>query len=166
MGDDVTPAQLRELAALAEGLAAAVDAVQAALRLADAEPTRRVGFRLDDAAGSIRRAAADLELTAGDLARLRSRPPGTCPAEWGCCPEHGATLTSSGGGSWCSAAGCGRRWSYDRLGLPCAEPVAFEVRGAGDVRWGPLCAGHTATARRQLDGVEVRPVTAGEGSEA
>jgi hypothetical protein len=162
----VTPAQLRELAARAEALAAAVDAVQAALAEAVDEPARRAGFRLPDAAGSIRRAGRELEATAGDLARLRSRPAGTCPAEWGCCPEHGATLTSSAGECWCTAAGCGRRWSYDRLGLPCAEPVAFEVRGAGDTRWGPLCAGHTVTARRQIEGVEVRPVTAGEGDGA
>jgi hypothetical protein len=162
----VTPAQLRELAARAERLAAEVDAAQAALREAVDEPTRRVGFRLDDAAGQMRRAVDAMVATAGDLARLRSRPPDTCPAEWGCCPEHGSTLTSSGGACWCTAAGCGLRWSYDRLGLPCAEPVAYEVRGSGDVQWGPLCAGHTVSARRQLDGVEVRPVTAGGGSEA
>lgn len=160
----MTPAALLDLAARAEQLAAEVDAAQAALQAAGDEPTRRVGFRLDDAAGSIRGATRELEATAADLARLRSRPPGTCPAEWGCCPEHGATLTSSGGACWCSAAGCGLRWSYDRLGLPCAEPAVYEVRGAGDTRWGPLCAGHTVTARRQLDGVEVRRlVTAGGG---
>lgn len=159
--DAVTPAGLREIAARAQQLAADIDAAQAALRGADDDPTRRVGFRLDEAAGYARQAAGELEATAGDLARLRSRPADTCPAQWGCCPEHGNTLRGSGGRSWCTAPGCGRRWEYDRQGLPCAEPVAFEVRGRLDEagQWGRLCAGHTISAEQEIECVEVRPVT-------
>lgn len=164
MSEQVTPVALRELAARAEQLAAAIDAANATLLAAADRPTQVAGFRLDHAASRAREAAKELEATAGDLARLRSQPADTCPAEWGCCPEHGNTLTSSGGRSWCKTPGCGRRWDYDRLGLPCAEPAAYQVCGAGDDpdHWGLLCAGHTLSARTEIDGVEVRPVNTAE----
>jgi hypothetical protein len=148
-----TPAELRELAARASVLADDIAAVNTRLREAPDEPTRRVRFRLDDAAGFARgTVAAALEATADDLARVRGRGP--CPADWGVCPEHGATLRSTGGRCWCIVEGCGRRWNHDRLGLPCTEPVAFDVRDP-DGGGGPMCAGHTATARRQLIGAVV-----------
>jgi hypothetical protein len=154
------PADLWALAARAEELARDLAAAEAGLRTAVDEPTRRVGFRLDDDAGWVRQAARDIEQTAEDLARIRSRGAMSrprCRAEWGVCPEHGNTLTSSGGHSWCKTSGCGRRWDWDRGGLPCTEPVAFRVRDqAGKVI--ELCAGHTIAARAQLEGAEVVPI--------
>src|SRR5690348_15553989 len=111
----VTPAMLRETAARAETLAAEIDTLRGQLRQAQDEPTQRCGFRLLDAAGTARRIAGDLEETAEDLARVRARS--TCRADWGVCPEHGATLRGTGGKSWCETPGCGRRWGYDRVGL-------------------------------------------------
>ena len=147
----VTPAELRELAARARALADDIEAVRGRFRAAGDEPTRRVGFRLD-ARGWTGNVAVDLEATAGDLARVRSR--GGCPCDWGVCPDHGNTLRSSGGRCWCTAPGCHRVWGYDRLGLPCNEPVAYDVRdteGGG----GPMCAGHAADARLHLVGATV-----------
>jgi hypothetical protein len=88
-------------------------------------------------------------------------PPGVCPAEWGACPDHGNTVHSSGGRSWCERPGCGRTWPYDRVGQPCTEPIGFEVRGDGDPDglWTGLCTGHAIGARGQLVGGQIRPVT-------
>lgn len=153
-----TPAELRELAGRADQLAAAIRDAQRRLRAAADEPTRLAGFRLDDAAGSTAAAGAALAATAGDLARVRARS--DCGADWGVCPEHGSTLRSSGGSSWCTAAGCGRSWNYDRGGLPCAEPAVSPVTDAsgGTTR---LCAGHTFDARNRLIGATIGPLPAG-----
>lgn len=81
--------------------------------------------------------------------------PGLCGVPWGVCPDHGNTLRSSGGESWCKTPGCGRRWSYDRLGVPCTDPVAAIVTdAAGETRrW---CLGHTRDAERALIGAAVQ----------
>jgi len=148
----VTPATLRESAARAETLAAEIDALHQQLRQAQDEPTRRSGFRLPDAAGTARQIARDLEETAEDLARVRGRS--TCRADWGVCPEHGATLRGTGGKSWCETPGCGREWGYDRHGLPCTEPATWVVAdSAGEAM--PLCEGHTMHARRTLIGAVI-----------
>jgi len=96
---EVTPAELRELAARAQALGAEIDVVLTRLHAAADEPTQRSGFRLLDAAGWARHVGTELEATAGDLARVRGR--GQCPCDWGVCPEHGNTLSSSGGRTWC-----------------------------------------------------------------
>lgn len=159
------PADLWALAARAEELAADLEAAHRGLRAAGDEPTRRVGYRLDDGAGQLRQVAGEIQETAEDLARIRtrhgamSRP--VCGAEWGVCPEHGNTLSSSGGRSWCTAAGCGRSWDWDRGGLPCTEPAAFRVLDAGG-REMLLCAGHAIAAREQVEGGRVEPI---EGEE-
>lgn len=158
--DDVTPAELRELAARVHELAVCIDAVQARLRAAGDESTRRVGFRLPDAAGWVRSSGRDLEATAADLDRIRGRR--GCGAAWGICPEHGATLRSTGGRSWCSKSRCGREWDHDRAGLPCTEPAAYEVRDAAGAG-GLMCAGHAAVARRQLVGARVTVLPAEDG---
>lgn len=151
----VTPTELNDLGARARRLATAVNAVHDRLRAAPDEPTRRAGFRLDDAAGEIRHAAVEVEATATDLWRVINRS--ECPADWGACPDHGGTLASTGGRSWCTHARCGRNWPYDRLGLPCTEPAAFDVRDAeGD--GGPMCAGHATDARRRIIGVVITPL--------
>jgi len=69
------------------------------------------------------------------------------------CLEHGNTFTSSGGQTWCRAAGCGRRWCYDRLGGPC-PPLDHRRRG----RSVTVCAGHALAAREQLINGTVAPL--------
>jgi hypothetical protein len=157
---DLTPADLRALAARAEQLAAEIDAAQSALRGASDEPTRRVGYRLDEGAGNARQAARALIKTAEDLARIRSRDARTCRAEWGVCPEHGNTLVSSGGRSWCNASGCGRSWDWDRGGLPCLDPAAWRLWDLSGKEM-LVCAGHALAARKQLVGARLEPL--GEG---
>ncbi len=147
-----TPADLRDLAARADELAEAIAALHRGLRDALDEPTQRSGFRLGDAAGAAHRIAAELHATASDLARVRGR--GECPADWGVCPEHGNTLSSSGGTSWCRSPGCGRAWNYDRAGLPCTELVMYQVTGE-DGSGGPMCGGHARDARQRLTGVVI-----------
>lgn len=131
--------------------------MQARLGAAADEPTRHVGFRLDDAAGRVSTVAGDLADTAGDLARVRGRS--DCAADWGVCPRHGNTLTSSGGRSWCRMADCGLSWQYDRGALPCTEPAVSRVIDAqGDETL--LCSAHTLDARARLVGATVQPLPA------
>jgi hypothetical protein len=156
MNDAPTPAELRELAARAEALAAEITGTYERLHAAADEPTRRAGFRLPDTAGYIKGAAAELHDTAADLARIRGRS--ACSADWGLCPKHGNTLSSSGGQSWCRTPECGRRWDYDRGGLPCEEPPMFEVRdSAGATTF--MCGGHAYAAQRSLIGATFTPIT-------
>ncbi|MER5608284.1 hypothetical protein AB0F93_03505 [Micromonospora tulbaghiae] len=161
-GRPVRPVELNDLGARARRLADAVDAVNTRLAAAD-ESTTRAGFRLDDAAATLLRVAGELEATATDLFRVVNRS--SCPADWGVCPEHGGTLVSTGGRSWCPHHGCGRKWPYDRLGLPCQEPAAFDVRGA-DGNGGPMCAGHAVYARAHLPGATVTALPAQDPKEA
>jgi hypothetical protein len=159
---DVTPARMRALAGQAEALAAAIDSAKEGFRAHSADyedPVRRAGFRLDDAAGQARSIAGELQETAADLARIAARPEGSCTIPWGACPEHGNTLTSTGRKTWCTAAGCGRGWGYDRVTMPCAEPARWKVtdqHGAG----GLLCDGHALDARQRLEGATVVPLSA------
>ncbi|WP_046772568.1 hypothetical protein [Jiangella alkaliphila] len=158
-----TPAKLRRLVGQAEALAAEIAGVRDRFRADPDESTRLAGFRLDDAAGTAARIAHELVATAGDLARVRGRP--TCGADWGVCPVHGNTLRASGGRCWCTVLDCGRSWGYDRLGLPCSEPVAFDVRdteGGG----GPMCAGHAKDAQNRIVGAVVTPLDGPGGEES
>lgn len=80
-----------------------------------------------------------------------------CGADWGVCPDHGNTLTSSAGTTWCRAEGCGRTWDYDRVNHACEEPAAYVLRDAsGGV--GYLCAGHALDARDRVAGGTVTPL--------
>lgn len=153
--DAVTPARLRELAAAAEALAAAVEGTHQELRTGSV-PTRDAGFRLESTIGQLRRVAGDLEETAGDLARVRAVPEHACRIPWGVCPEHGNTLSSSGGKSWCRL--CPRTWNYDRVGSPCPEPVAATVVDAQGTQV-QMCAGHTLDARSRLTGATITLLT-------
>lgn len=153
-----TPSDLRMLAIRAELIASAIDSTQAVLRIAGDRPTRHVAWRLADGAGWLRQAADALRATAADLAFIRDvrgRP--HCGADWGCCPDHGATLTCSGGGCRCTAPGCGRSWAWDRNGLPCDQEPAFRVLDADGWK-GVLCAGHAIAARRQLHNARLLPL--------
>ena|ERR1700761_1970413 len=148
---DATPALFRNLAARAEQLAEDIAAAEAAL-VADHpdEATRHASFRITDIVGLLtHRIVVELQVTASDLTRVRGRS--NCGSDWGCCPEHGNTLTSSGGASWCTAPVCNRRWMHDRAGLPCSEPAStrmVDTNGAEAL----LCAGHTIDARHRMIG--------------
>ncbi len=82
-----------------------------------------------------------------------------CSAQWGVCPEHGNTLSCSGGRSRCRRAGCGRTWPGSRVAQHCDEPAAVVVadQAGGQLR---LCAGHWADARQRLVGARVVRVLA------
>jgi hypothetical protein len=165
MDDDQvpTPADLLGHAGYLEAQAQDIEALHERLRGADDKPTRRVGFRLEDIAGELRKAAAGLQVTAEELARIRSRnamSQPVCGAQWGVCPEHGNTLSSSGGRSWCRVPGCGRSWGWDRGGLPCTEAAAWRLL---DQKGGEmiLCEGHAIAARAQLEGGRLVPMGPG-----
>jgi hypothetical protein len=105
--------------------------MDAVLRDGTGEPHRLVQAPPNSAVGAVRRAAEDMVATATDLAFVlvvRGRP--HCDADWGCCPEHGATLASSAGQCWCTAPGCDMSWDWDRMGLPCDESPGFRVQDA------------------------------------
>ncbi|MYT97341.1 MULTISPECIES: hypothetical protein [unclassified Streptomyces] len=80
-----------------------------------------------------------------------------CEVPWGICPDHGPTVTSSAGRSWCHFPECGRRWSYDRLDQPCAELATHRIT---DGEGGSItaCSVHAAEAVQQIDGAVVEPL--------
>jgi hypothetical protein len=77
-----------------------------------------------------------------------------CSAQWGVCPEHGNTLSASGGRSWCRRPGCGQSWPGSRLSAHCDEPatVILADQAGGQLR---LCAGHWVDAHERLVGARV-----------
>jgi hypothetical protein len=86
-----------------------------------------------------------------------------CSAQWGVCPEHGNTLSSSGGRSWCRQAGCGRTWPGSRVGRHCDEPAVVLVADEAGARM-RLCSGHWADASVVLVGARVVQVFAADGA--
>jgi len=107
---------------------------------------------LDDAArllSSAREALADEIRRETD--RHLSGDLSACSAQWGVCPEHGNTLTSSGGVTTCRTWDCGRRWSASRLTGHCTEPATVVVADS-DGKTMRLCAGHWIDARGRLVG--------------
>jgi hypothetical protein len=156
-----TPAALaahaQELAARADALAAEIAALHRDNLAAGSEPVRRTGYRCDTASGWVRESAGYLREMAADLGRIEAAAaPGVCAVSWGVCPEHGNTLTCSGGRTWCRLAGCCGTWDYDRAGLPCSEPARWSVR---DQHGGSsaMCDGHAFDAARCIDGAQVAP---------
>ncbi|MFE9776506.1 hypothetical protein ACFYOV_33615 [Streptomyces sp. NPDC005931] len=83
---------------------------------------------------------------AGDLAAPAEQPPPTpqpspCGLLGGVCPDHGRTLDSAAGRSWCVAEGCTRAWDYERKDTDCSEPRTFKVTTSqGDGLY--ACRGH------------------------
>lgn len=148
----------RELVTAAELLAAGIRVFHADLRAADTEPVRQAGFRCDTAVGQAKGIADELGKTADDLVRIaQASAPGTCSVPWGVCPEHGNTLRSSAGRSWCSHPGCGRQWDHSRDSLPCTEPAEWTLTddfGASAA----VCSGHASDARRGLQGARLAPL--------
>jgi hypothetical protein len=152
--------RLRQVNARAEALAAEIGALDDDMRAAGNEPVHRAAFRCAAAVGSVRQAAVALRDTAADIDRIAAAmAPGTCSGPWGACPEHGNTLVSSGGRSWCRDAGCCRSWDHDRGGLPCTDPTRWRItdRYADTVL---VCDGHAIAGRRSLEGARVVPLAA------
>lgn len=143
------------LAVRADALVAEIDVLHGDIRAADDEAVCLASFRSDDAAAGMRRAATDLRETAGHLGRIAAAArPTACRVQWGACPQHGNTLTSSGGKTWCRYGGCVGTWDWDRVGLPCTEPARWKVtdRQGGE---SVMCHGHALDARRCLEGARV-----------
>ncbi|MEU4704724.1 hypothetical protein [Nonomuraea dietziae] len=147
---------MRELAARAEQLAEAIEALRRQLSRGE-DTLRRTGYRLDDAAGWIRQAAQDLQATASDMPRLAALPTDACTVPWGVCPEHGNTLIASGDMTTCKSAGCRRAWGYNRDTALCAEPVTHRLIDAGEVET-LVCDGHAVAARDQLVDARLEPL--------
>jgi hypothetical protein len=143
------------LAVRAAALADEIDTLHSSIRSARDEPVRRAGFRCDTAAGLMRQASSELGETADHLEHIAdAMKPGACAVQWGVCPQHGNTLVSTAGKTWCRVIGCGQTWSYDRVGLPCIEPARWQVtdkQGAVCV----MCDGHALDAREHLEGARV-----------
>jgi hypothetical protein len=150
----------RDLASRADALATEIAALHHDIRAAEREPVRRSGFRCDTAAGSVRQAAGALRDTAADLDRVSAASaPGTCSIPWGVCPEHGNTLVSTAGRTWCCERSCQRRWDYDRVALPCPEPARWTITdqcGGTSV----MCDGHALDASRHMEGARAAPLMA------
>ncbi|WP_460073960.1 hypothetical protein [Streptomyces sp. YKOK-I1] len=100
--------------------------------------------------------ATTAELYAQALQDTADRP-GQCVVPWGVCPEHGATLKSSGNRAWCTDFTCFNVWEYDRLDARCPEPATHSVRvddGSGGYA---VCDGHALTARTHITNGQVVP---------
>ncbi len=143
------------LAVRTEALADEINALHRDIRAARDESVRRGGFRCDTAIGCLKEADAQLQETADHLDRIAdAMKAGACLVPWGVCPEHGNTLTSTGGKTWCRAVGCGRTWDYDRVGLPGTEPARWTVTDQRGTSLA-MCDGHALDARQRLDGARV-----------
>lgn len=151
-----TPADIRALIAEADALQERIR--NAEQRLAGSEETRHSAFRLSDADGRLTDVSQALEETASELARVRAvRDGSVCAVPWGVCPEHGNTLTSSGGRTRCTQLACGRSWDYDRLGVPCGEPLTHKVTDAAGGSF-LACKAHAMDATERLIGGTVTPL--------
>lgn len=150
-----TPAELRTLAADTAALADRIRTVNDRMGASDDEEVRHVRYQLDHAGSTVREAAKAIEETAGDLARVRTaRDPALCGVPWGVCPEHGNTLTSTDGTTYCRSARCGRTWTYDRVTLPCTEPISHrgvDQKGTEFL----VCNGHALDAEKRLEGATI-----------
>ncbi|MFC8209065.1 MULTISPECIES: hypothetical protein [Streptomyces] len=92
--------------------------------------------------------AQALRSTAADSSR--------CTVPWGVCPEHGATLKSSGGRAWCMDLACLNAWPYDRLDAACTESATHTLQADDGDRY-VVCDGHALTARTQITDGQVLP---------
>lgn len=87
-------------------------------------------------------------------------PAPLCEIQWGICPDHGPTLSSSRGESWCHFPECGRRWPYDRLDHPCTGLATHRITDTANTTI-TACAVHAAEATQRIDGATVKPLTRG-----
>ena len=154
-----TPADLRALMTEADSLQQRILDVHRQLTARD--DIRHTAFRLEDAAGEVRQVREALGATASELARTRAVRDGTvCAVPWGVCPEHGNTLRSTGGTTRCTQLGCPRFWRYDRLGVPCGEPLTHRITDETGESF-LSCRAHAADATERLVGGTVTPLAEG-----
>jgi hypothetical protein len=124
----------------------------------------RARCELDDA---VRALVAAREALVGEVQaeadRRLAADESRCSAQWGVCPEHGNSLSSSGGRSWCRRPGCGRTWPGSRVSQHCDESAVVLVadRAGAQMR---LCSGHWADASVVLVGARVVQVFAADGA--
>ncbi|MBT2226273.1 hypothetical protein [Nonomuraea sp. NEAU-A123] len=116
-----------------------------------AEGERRFLGPLGDIGSWLAEVEHELGKAAATLERQARRPARPCPAEWGVCPEHGATIDIERSGHQvaygCRDRDCPRTWDYDRAAQPCTEPAAYRVTDPeGGVT--ELCAGHVIGLRK------------------
>jgi hypothetical protein len=138
------------LAARAETLAADLYALRRGVIAGGDEGVRRTSFRCDAATCSVRQAAADLRNTAADLDHVAASVGHGCP-------EHGDSLISSCGRTWCCDAACERTWDCDRVDLPCSEPVRRKlIDQPGDAV--PVRHGHAVAACARPESTQVVPL--------
>ncbi len=161
-----TPAQLRELATAATNLAARTRAMIERLPVDDdphKAPLKPVRWKLSNAVDTLDDYQESIADAVESLTRVRiARGVGLCGIPWGVCPEHGNTLRSTGGSTWCKAPDCFRTWNYDRMATPCTEPAVAAATGAKGEEF-VLCAGHALDAEQRLDGITVRYWSGREG---
>jgi hypothetical protein len=115
----------------------------------------RVLDRLDEAARAVVAAREALvQEVEAETDRMLAADGTGCAVGWGVCPDHGNTLSASGGRTWCRRAGCRREWGARRVDSHCNEPAVAVVadQHGGTVR---LCAGHWLNAQATLVGAEL-----------
>ncbi|HEY3002339.1 MAG TPA: hypothetical protein VGJ44_08305 [Kribbellaceae bacterium] len=147
-----TPGRLGQLAAAAEVLAGGIDAANQALLGGSELDSGRYWLPLQSAAEGVRRAAEELEKVAGELVRSMATAHEPCEVGWGVCPDHGITLTSTGGQSVCRVLGCHR--TPQAPSVRCTEPVAYRVVDAEGEAF-LACTGHAVACRRELVGAVI-----------
>ena len=144
------PVRVDEIALAAMALS---ENLEAATRgLPESIESRRFRRDLDDAAGTFRSVASELETTAGNLIRLAANEGQTCGVTWGICPDHGLTLMNVGEAVTCHVLGCHRE--NEGVAERCTKPVAYRVVDAA----GPsllTCAGHAIACRLHLEGAVI-----------
>jgi hypothetical protein len=144
-----TPELLQQLT---DELTALKTRIEAAAAGAERTKTRS---RLETAAGWLAQARTEAAEAAADLRRVAAVPADACRVPWGVCPEHGNTLSASGGRTWCRVRGCGHEWDYDYQDTPCAEPATYAVIVEGEEPR-RVCYGH-ALAGRDIVGARFEP---------
>lgn len=157
-----TAAELSALAADTEALATRIRSTHSRLAAADGTaPDGRYGAirqHLDHAASVVHDTAKTIKRAADDYDHARRLAAMTdttvCTVPWGVCPEHGNTLRSTAGESWCEVVRCGRRWTYDRLDRPCGQPLTHHITDTDRAEF-DVCNGHALDAEQRLEGATI-----------
>jgi hypothetical protein len=145
-----TPEQLLALTAELAALRSKIEAAYAAA------PRSATQMRLSTASECLSEARREITGAVEDLRRVSAVPADACRWAWGVCPEHGDTLTASGGRTWCRVRNCPHQWEYDYLDTPCPEPTAYTISDAAGSEPKRVCYGHALGARR-IPGITYDP---------
>lgn len=145
-----TPEQLLQMAAELAALRSRIEAAYGAA------PRSATQMRLSAASECLSDARRELTAAADDLRRVAAVPADACNWPWGVCPEHGDTLTASGGKTWCRVRNCRHKWEYDYMDTPCPEPTAYTISDDAGSEPKRVCYGHALAARR-IPGIAYDP---------